>query len=404
MNSIRYSSFLIITLLLAGLLLACGSSGGNTTSAGGSSSPSTTRQTVTIQGSIADVVSSNKEENGDFLIAKVKHIFTFVENAFAQEQVFEGILVEAFDGGTKVGEDTTDSSGEFTIENVPCGTPLTLIFTYQGSSITLEGISAPCPEMGDEGVISMVVSLNFQQDQAEADDVQDQEDIADSAINCTNDKQEIDMNGQELSVDGAGNGCILTEGNCELNIKASSVVLKNCSTCIDTRGGSSVKIETTQFDCVANKDGVSSVGNSMVDVTVVSSNMTDDTVIPSNSQMAQEMSDESIIGSGNGNILIIAGEDGADLRGNSEVKLKAHDESEDQDMSGNNGGDITIEGVTNGIIAVGNSHAEIEGGTCSITPDNTTKGNSEINENCNGEEITSQHGNGNGNKPEMNDN
>jgi|GEM_PF-1196098 len=402
MNSIKYSSFLVIPLLLTGLLLSCGSSGGNSTSAGGSSGPSTSRQTVTIKGSVADVVASNKEQNSNILITRVKHLFTFVENAFAQEQVFEGILVEAFEGGTKVGEDTTDASGEFTIENVPCGTPLTLMFTYQGNSITLEGISAPCPDMSDEGVISMVVSLNFQQDHAEADEVENEDDIADSAINCTNDKQEIDMNGEEFSVDGGGSACILTEGNCELNIKASNVVLKNCSTCIDTRGGSSVKIETTQFDCVANKDGVSSLGNSMVDVTVVSSNIPDDTIIPSNSQMAEDMSDESIIGSGNGNILIISGEDGADLRGNSEVRLKTHDGSGNQGMADNNGGDITIEGVTNGIIAVGNSHAEIEGGSCSITPDNTTKGNSEINEYCNGEESSSQPGNGH--KPEMNEN
>ncbi len=386
MNILRYSAFFIIALLISAFMVSCGGSDGSDSATTGGS-PSTTRDTVTIEGSISDVVAS-ADTGENVFIARIKEFFTAVQPAFAQQQqVLEGILVEAFEGEIKLGEDVTDESGAFTITDVPCDTPITLMFTYEGNSVTLEGISAPCPESGDQGVIAMVVSINFEQDEAEAEEIEDEEDIADSAVNCTTDEQEIDMNGEEFFVDGAGNACLVTTGNCKLEIKASNVVFTNCSTCIDTRGGSSVEINTTQFDCVANGDGIRSVGGSSVDITVISSEMMDDTIMPSDAETMQHMGDDSIIGSGNGELLIIAGEDGIDTRGNSSVELETEDRESDEtemnpSMSRHEGNHITIEGVENGVIAVGNSEVEVESSACEITPDIIERGNAEVEVEC----------------------
>jgi len=374
----KYSFILFFAFLIPTFLISCGDGGGD-----GSTGDTSTRETVTLRGSVADTMASNGSLNRNTLTARVRDIFTITSPAFAQEQqqVLEGILVEAFEGDMKVGEDTTDSSGEFMIESVPCDTPLKLIFTYQGDMITLEGISVPCTDMGDEGVISMVVSLNFQSGEGQVDDIEDEGDIVDAAFNCTSGEQHIDLNGDEYMLDGNGNTCILTDGNCRLDIRASSVVLKNCSTCIDTRGGSSVNIDATRFDCVSNKDGIRSVGNSMVDITVIASSMTDDTIMPSDSQMMQEMGDGTLAGSGNGNIFIISGEDGMDLRGSARAELAAFADGTTM-SSEEEGGGVTIEGVSNGIIAVGNSDAEIDARSCDIQPGTTTKGNAEIDVDC----------------------
>lgn len=386
MNISRYSCLLFFALLIPVFVISCGSSDGGDSATGGS--PSTTRDTVTIEGSISDAVADSGSAQNVFL-AEIKELFTAVQPAFAQQQqVLEGILVEAFEGEIKLGEDITDETGSFTITDVPCDTPLTLIFTYEGSSVTLEGISAPCPGTEDQGVIAMVVSINFEQDEAEAEEIEDEDDIADSVVSCSTDEQEIDMNGEEFSIDGGGNPCLVTTGNCKLDIKASNVVLTNCSTCIDTRGGSSVEIKTTQFDCVANSDGIRSVGGSSVDITVISSEMMDDTVMPSDAEAMQHMGDDTVIGSGNGEILIIAGEDGIDSRGNSKVELETEDHESGDDeiskfMGRHDGNHIIIEGVENGIIAVGNSEVEIESTGCEITPEIVEKGNAEVELECN---------------------
>jgi len=46
------------------------------------------------------------------------------------------------------------------------------------------------------------------------------------------------------------------------------------------------------------------------------------------------------------------------------------------------GGYILIEGGENGIVAVGNSEAKVEGTSCDIIPEPTSKGNAEIEIDC----------------------
>ncbi|MGI9533578.1 MAG: hypothetical protein ACR2NW_01400 [Thermodesulfobacteriota bacterium] len=118
--------------------------------------------------------------------------------------------------------------------------------------------------------------------------------------------------------------------------------------------------------------------------------------------------DETIAGSGNGNIVVSAAEDGVDLRGNTEVLLQAalgdgtimptdgtvvptDGTTVPTDMNGSDipiftqqteQANITINGGDNGIIAVGNSDAEVNATSCSISPGTSSNGNAEIRINC----------------------
>lgn len=340
-------TFFILALLLSGFVTACGSGGG---SSGGEA---TTRETVTLSGSVADSTASARIFNDETVTARLINFFSLTQSALAQQdgQVLEGILVEAFDGDIKVGEDITDAAGEFLIDNVPCGVPITLIFTFEGNVITLDGISVPCPETGDTGVVSMVVSLNFQQGQGQVDQIEDEEDLQNAAISCEGDEELILGSPEEdFIVDGGGFACMVTTGGCDLEVVAPAVIMENCSTCIDTRGDSGVVIETNLFECFADGDGIRSVGNSEVDITLVGS--------------------ES-------DLLISAGEDGVDSRGNSEIEIDG-----DEDDSNDSDSIITIEGFTSGIVAVGNSETEVDAGFCDITPDIIETGNAEVEIDC----------------------
>lgn len=71
-----------------------------------------------------------------------------------------------------------------------------------------------------------------------------------------------------LVIDGNGEDCVRTEGQCELTIEADRVVLQDCETCVRTAGGSDVTIAAGQggFECHAGEDGIRAAGNSAVHV------------------------------------------------------------------------------------------------------------------------------------------
>ena len=80
-----------------------------------------------------------------------------------------------------------------------------------------------------------------------------------AAINCEG-QEGLEINQDELVVEGEGGPCIISAGGCEISVEAELVSLTGCSTCIDTRGNSSVEIETDSFECVAEDTGIRAKG------------------------------------------------------------------------------------------------------------------------------------------------
>jgi len=409
-------------------------------SGGDDSGGSTVQRDVTIQGALSEVVVAKADTGAKSkLLAFFDNLIKITKIARAQQTILEGISVEAFDPATDpdmenpLASDITDANGEFTLENVPCDTPLKLVFTYEDISVTVgDGVVAPCPDGVETGVITMTFSINFSNGNGSMDDVDEQTDPSGSQVSCIGGEQQ-QMIDDEFFVDGGGGSCIIATGNCELEIIASSVKLINCSSCVEARGSANVEIKSTDFECEASEDGIRTVGSSTVEVEVIAGDMVEDmmdgtdvpsemmdgTDVPSEMQeLLQLITDETIAGSGNGNILIVATEDGVDLRGNTRVELEAvpsEDENGDEgnddddgedgddDDDGEDGGEegdddddmgnpifsqeaktanITIDGGDNGIIAVGNSEAEVSATSCDISPGTTSNGNAEIEIDC----------------------
>ena len=87
---------------------------------------------------------------------------------------------------------------------------------------------------------------------------------AEGAIRCENGTLEIMKNlGEDLIIDGGGEDCIRTAGNCNLIVDPGNIILTNCERCIDARGTSQVTLLTSDGDieCDASEDGIRSRGD-----------------------------------------------------------------------------------------------------------------------------------------------
>ncbi|NIP31269.1 MAG: hypothetical protein GTO02_16400 [Candidatus Dadabacteria bacterium] len=260
--------FIIIPLFIISIgVYSCGGgeSGSSGSSSEGSGTPTVSQETVRVNGSIADAVASTKKASKGNYISKLKKLISIVELAHAQTTILEGIIVEVFDEEILVASTITDMNGLFTVD-VPCDTPLTFDFSFDGSTFTLDGFIAPCPEEGESSEVSMTVSLDVEEESIETEVVEEEE-AENAQVGCTDgEKVELGMEGENFMIDGGGEACIITAGQCELEIKAANVMLTNCSVCVDARGGSSVKIEANNLSCDSTEDGIRSVGNSEVEI------------------------------------------------------------------------------------------------------------------------------------------
>jgi hypothetical protein len=74
----------------------------------------------------------------------------------------------------------------------------------------------------------------------------------------------------ELVIEGDGDDCIRTEGQCEVTIEADRIVLDDCESCVRTAGGSDVTLTAGAggIECHAREDGIRAAGNSAVHVNV----------------------------------------------------------------------------------------------------------------------------------------
>lgn len=382
----KFFSIFFIPILAFAIIGGCG--GGGSDDGGGP----TSNEMIVVEGTIADVVANANSTNDSFFLARIFNYIKPTINAIAQEETMDelsGIMVTASDGVDTFGPVVTDANGNFSIE-VPCETPLTFTFTTEDSqSASFGEIQFPCPMDGTMNTtVLLTVTLDLN-DEGGMDIEVEEEDMPEAAvINCSG-EDELEIIQDELVVEGNSGPCIISTGECEIYIESSNVFLTGCSTCIDTRGESSVEIKTGHFVCEAVDKGIRAVGSSEVEVEVKIDDMMDGTMMPSSTPT--QIVEES-------DLLIDAGIIGVDTRGNSSVELEANIEDDMMEvmmmdgtmMGSNNTTLISILAGETSVAAVGNSEIEAEADECIIDPDvnpSNIKGNAEVEIECDGTEI-----------------
>lgn len=409
LNKNIFIIFVFIPVLVFSLIGGCGGDSDGT-------SDVAEPQQVTVEGTVSDMVPENPPEQAS-IIQRIRNMVRITLTAIAQEN--EVITLQAFDQDDMlVGETVVDENGNFSIE-VPCDTNLTLVFTSGDSTVEIEGIIAPCPEGEDSSTLFITVSLDFEDNTAETE-LEMQQSVGSAMLGCTEGEEVMNLGEDDFEMDGMGGACIITAGDCAFSLTAGSVSLVNCSTCIDTRGTSSVIIHTTKFECISETDGVRSVGDSTAQVLIVEAVDLDNEM-----QMVALEEDDPDIGISSGN--------GVSAKGSSLVVLSTlkfeeqvvtpsggsggppsggEPPMEDDKPKCNNGlgngpegctpgnappndegpqnrtfvpdGTINVDGVDVGVIAVGNSEVFLEGEICTLSPEpgSETKGNAVVTLDC----------------------
>jgi hypothetical protein len=215
--------------------------------------------------------------------ADVIEMLSLIKEAKAQGS----ITVTAIIDGVTVDTTVTDPDGSFTLSFLLDGAQnVTLLFDIDG---TIVSISITVQE-GSILDIVIIIDLNA----PPGDEVEIVE--LEGPIRCENGTLEITKNPDEdLVIDGGGEDCIRTAGNCNLIIDPENIILTNCENCVDARGTSDVTLETFDGDifCDAFGDGIKTVGDATVFLDV------------------------------NGDIDVSAGENGAKADGNSVISFAA---------------------------------------------------------------------------------
>lgn len=269
MKKVKGMLFLLLTAMA---LLACdgGGNGGNQNG-----------QTTVIQGRISNVIAMKESADKSIKFADVIEMLSLIKEAKAQGS----ITVTAIIDGVPVDTTVTDPDGSFTLSFLLDGAQnVTLSFDIDG---TIVSISITVQE-GSILDIIIIIDLNA----PPGDEVE----IVGGPIRCENGTVEITKNpGEDLVIDGGGEDCIRTAGNCNLIIDPENIILTNCENCIDARGTSDVTLGTFDGDifCDASGDGIKTVGNANVFLDV------------------------------NGDIDVSAGENGAKADGNSVISFAA---------------------------------------------------------------------------------
>ena len=358
----RILSFLFIPLLIVSIIGGCGGSGD-------SGSSSSTRDMIMVEGTIADVVANAKKSEKSHFFTSIFNFFKPTLDAIAQTDDpddLSGITVQAIDTeGLIVGEAVSDPNGNFSIE-IPCDEPVSLLFLLDDSTIEIGGLNFPCPADSAGSTVFITVTLDLNDDGGDIE-IEEENDPSAAVLGCSG-NDDVDIDDEDVIIDGEGGPCIITTGDCQLSIDNSVVSLVGCSTCIDARGDSSVDIDTASFECVADDTGIRSVGNSSVDIDVDSNEIDD------------EFTD----------LLIEAGIVAVDARGNSDIDLEADDEDSDDvdDSQGSFESFIEILGGETSISAVGSSDVDVDADDCIIDPEQITViGNADVEIDCDGESI-----------------
>lgn len=239
-----------IAIISGAFNIGCGSGDGDSSGS----------QTTVINGSIANVVASAQKQDKSFKLSEIIDFLSFIKEAKAQG----GILVSAIVNGVTVANDVTDPEGDFTlIFDLDSATNVLILFDINGTEVSV-GIVV------EEGSIrNIIVTINLNAPPGEEVEIVEMEDIL-APIRCENGSIDIidNINNETLIIDGNGEDCIRTAGNCSLFISQYNLVLTNCENCVDARGTSNVTLFSPDSDitCEAAGDGFRTVGDAGITI------------------------------------------------------------------------------------------------------------------------------------------
>jgi hypothetical protein len=251
----RRTLFITILCLIAGAFYISCDGGGDNNGGGDNSGQNT--QTTTINGRVTNIIASAQKEERSFKFAKVLDLITFIKEAKAQG----GVLVTAIIDGITVASDVTDPEGDFTLTlELDSATTVLILFDVNGEDVSIELVV-------EEGSI-LNINISIDLDAPEGDEVEivDMEDTQ-GPIRCETGTVEIIANiNDSVVIDGEGEACIRTEGNCTVVIDSSDILLTNCEECVDARGTSEVNIISPDGDivCEASEDGFRARGDAEI--------------------------------------------------------------------------------------------------------------------------------------------
>ena len=237
MNS-RFKLFgiIIFSFLISFTLIGCDS--GSDSGSGSSSADGFAIGRVDF----AAVVMNKTAERT--ILAKLKNFFSLTETANAQG----GITVNVIQDGAVVETTVTDSEGNFTIATTG---DITLEF------VTSEGTFSTDLTLPDNNVTTISVTLDTSDMSVSIDDISPGIDCEEGGM--INIAMDVIINGQ-------GETCIETEGNCSVNLTGSSVILQNCDSCIEAEDSSSVIITGEEFSCDSSEDGIEAEDDAVIDI------------------------------------------------------------------------------------------------------------------------------------------
>ena len=211
-------------------------------------------QTTVINGMISNVIAMNGAKSESIKFAEIIKRLNIVKDAKAQG----GIPVSAAVNGVLLDTTVTNPDGSFSLSfPLESAENITLSFDVNGTvvSITITVLQG--------SVLNLVVAIDLNAPPGQ--EVQIVE--AEGPIRCQTGTVEIIKNpGEDIVIDGGGEDCIRTEGNCNLIVDPENIILTNCEKCIDARGTSQVTLLTTDGNifCDASGDGIRSRGDASV--------------------------------------------------------------------------------------------------------------------------------------------
>ena len=250
----RFGVICLLGLVFTGLA-ACGGGGGGGGDGGGSNANHTT-----FTGNLTEATAFGEPlRDPTGLRAVVAVVARLVATTHAQAADVQ-VCVEGTSFCTLV-----DDDGVFTLA-ADVGGDVTLLFTGPDftARVTLTGIPLGAT-VRLRNIRCSTITGTCEPDEFEIEGGAETR----SSIRCQQGPIHVVHSG-ELVIEGDGDDCIRTEGQCEVTIEADRIVLDGCETCVRTAGGSDVTLIAGPggIACHAHDDGIRSAGNSAVHVDV----------------------------------------------------------------------------------------------------------------------------------------
>jgi len=243
----------LIAIALIPSLIHLGCGGGDGDGGGGGQNGETTQ----INGRISNVVAMTESNDKSIKYSKIMDMLNFIKEAKAQD----GIMVTAIIDGVVVDTDTTDPDGSFALSFLlDSAENVTLLFDIDGTEVSISIL------VREGSIIEIVVAIDLNEPPGDEVDIVDLAEAV-GPVRCENGTLEITKElDEDIIIDGGGEDCIRTAGNCDLIIDPEDIILTNCQRCIDARGTSRVTLQTFDGDifCDAFEDGFRSRGNAEI--------------------------------------------------------------------------------------------------------------------------------------------